>query len=65
MLITPAPPNRLTGKLKPEGALTKKSSPGYGGPLSGPLNGAALSAPDAELNVPVLIGVPSTTAQPS
>ena len=63
--ITATPPAKLIGKLNPEGALIKKSSPGKGGVAFVPLYGARASAPDTEVKVPVLIGVPPETAQPS
>lgn len=58
-------PLRSVGNVTPAGAFCTKSSPGYAGPGLAPLYGAAASDPDTEVNVPVVTGVPSMTAQPS
>ena len=63
--ITAVPPAKSVGKLSPLGALIRKSSPGNGGPASEPLKESALSKSETEVNVPVVTGVPSMTAQPS
>ena len=65
MEITATRPARSVGKLRPSGALFKKSSPGKGGPLSGPLKRADWSTPATAVNRPVVTGVPSMTTQPS
>ena len=56
---------RSVGKTIPAGALTRKSSPGNGGPPSAPLNGSATSTASKAVKRPVVTGVPPMTAQPS
>ena len=61
--MTIVAPAKFVGNVCPDGALTRKSSPGKGGPASGPLKGAMASAAETSRKVPVEIGPPRFTAQ--
>src|SRR5262249_49183349 len=58
-------PERSSGKVRPGGAFCRKSSPGKGGAIIEPENGADESAPLGIVNFPVERGWPATTAHPS